>query len=120
MLLFITLAIFSVLIYMVYYRYAPVRVKEMSDKELRDCHIILDVRDYQDSYKSNCDQALAIPCGYLKRYYHEIPQGPIVVIGSSSVEYNVSVRQLKRLGFNVVGYISAVRKQPCKGSLSMG
>jgi rhodanese-related sulfurtransferase len=120
MLLFMTLAVFSVLIYMVYYRYAPVRVKEMSDKELSECHIIIDVRDYQDSYKSNCDHAVAIPCGYLKRYYHEIPQGPLVVIGSSSIECNVGVRQLRRLGFNVVGYISVIQNQPCKESLSMG
>lgn len=118
--LILTLITFSVLSYMMYYRYAPVRVKKLSDKELDDSHIIVDVRDYQDSYKSNCVQSLAIPCGYLKRYSHEIPKGRIVVIGSSTVECNVGIRQLKGLGFNVVGYISVVRDEPCKESFSMG
>ncbi|MGR3764695.1 hypothetical protein [Rossellomorea sp. NS-SX7] len=118
--LFIMLISFSVLSYMVYYRYAPVRVKRMSEKEVDGSHIVIDVRDYQDSYKSNCDQALAIPCGYLKRYYHEIPDGPIVVIGHSSVECNVGVRQLKGLGFEVVGYMSVKRDEPCKESFLMG
>ncbi|WP_175991318.1 hypothetical protein [Bacillus sp. Marseille-Q1617] len=105
---------------MMYYRYAPVRVKRLSEKEVDRSHIIVDVRDYQDSFKSNCDQAIAIPCGYLKRYSHEIPKGPIVVIGSSSIECNVGVRQLKGLGFDVVGYISVIRDEPCKESYSMG
>ncbi len=118
--LFITLITISVLIYMMYYRYAPVRVKRLSEKEVDRSHIIVDVRDYQDSFKSNCDQAIAIPCGYLKRYSHEIPKGPIVVIGSSSIECNVGVRQLKGLGFDVVGYISVIRDEPCKESYSMG
>ncbi|MEG9298002.1 sulfurtransferase [Mangrovibacillus sp. Mu-81] len=110
----------SVLSYTFYYRYAPVRVKELRGKDLDDSHIIIDVRDYQESYKSTCDQALAIPCGYLRRHAHEIPAGQIIVLGNSSVECNVGVRQLRGLGFAVVGYIRMERDNPCKDSLSMG
>ncbi|MCA1054508.1 hypothetical protein LCM10_05875 [Rossellomorea aquimaris] len=118
--LMITLVTVSVLIYMVYYRYAPVRVKRLSEGKVGATHIVVDVRDYQDSYKSNCKQALAIPCGYLKRYAHEIPDEPLVVIGSSAVECNVGIRQLKRLGFNVAGYLIVLDNNPCDESFSMG
>ncbi|NQD65926.1 hypothetical protein HP456_08315 [Bacillus haikouensis] len=119
MLLLMILTI-SLLSYTLYYRYAPVRVKRLNEKTLNDAQVIIDVRDYQESYKSSCDQTLAIPCGYLKRHAHEIPAEQIVVLGNSAVECNVGVRQLRGLGFNVVGYIRMERNNPCKKSLSMG
>jgi hypothetical protein len=118
--LFIMFLIISVLSYTMYYRYAPVGVKRLGGKYLKDSQIIIDVRDYQESYKSTCDQALAIPCGYLKRHAHEIPAAQIVVLGTSAVECNVGVRQLMGLGFNVVGYIRVERNNSCKEYVSMG
>jgi hypothetical protein len=118
--LFIMLITISVLSYTLYYRYAPVRVKKLRGKDLDDSHIIIDVRDYQESYNSTCDRALAIPCGYLKRHAQEIPAGLIIVLGHSSVECNVGVRQLRGLGFAVVGYIRVGRNNPCNESLSVG
>ena len=117
--LFIGFLFISVLSYMIYYRYVPVNVKRWKLEDISQHHILVDVRDYQDSSKLSCDRAVTIPCGYLDRYYHEIPEGNIVVLGSTSVECNVGVRQLKKLGINVVGYVNEFQNRPCHETLSM-
>ncbi|MGF3103309.1 hypothetical protein [Rossellomorea sp. DUT-2] len=118
--LVISLLLFSVLSYMMYYRYFPVRTKQWSSLEVTSRNVVVDVRDYQDSSKEECDNIVAIPCGYITRHYHDIPEGPIVVMGSNPIECNVGVRQLKRLGFEVEGYIIIQSDKKCNEYLSLG
>ncbi len=118
--LVISLILFSVLSYMMYYRYFPVRTKQWSSLEVTSRHVVVDVRDYQDSSKEDCANIIAIPCGYIGRHSHDIPNGPIVVMGSNLIECNVGVRQLKRLGFQVKGYIIVESDKKCKEYLSLG
>lgn len=105
--------LFSVLSYMMYYRYFPVRSEQWSSLEVASQHVVVDVRDYQDSSKEDCVNIIAIPCGYIRRHSSDIPDGPIVVMGSNSVECNVGVRQLKRLGFQVDGYVIIESDKKC-------
>ncbi|RBP01118.1 hypothetical protein [Rossellomorea aquimaris] len=118
--LVISLLLFSVLSYMMFYRYFPVRTKQWSSLEVTSRYVVVDVRDYQDSSKEVCDNIVAIPCGYITRHYHDIPEGPIVVMGSNPIECNVGVRQLKRLGFQVEGYIIIESDKKCNEYLSLG
>ncbi|MCA1063038.1 hypothetical protein LS684_23895 (plasmid) [Cytobacillus spongiae] len=118
--LLISLLIFSVLSYMMYYRYFPVRIKQWTSPEVSSRHVIVDVRDYQDSSRGNCPNIVAIPCGYIKRHSHDIPDGPILVMGSNPIECNVGVRQLIRHGFNVEGYLMIESDKKCNEYLSLG
>jgi rhodanese-related sulfurtransferase len=118
--LVISFLLFSVLSYMMYYRYFPVRTKQWSSLELTSRHVVVDVRDYQDSSKGDCDNIIAIPCGYIRRHSRDIPDGSIVVLGSNPIECNVGVRQLKRLGFPVEGFIIIDSDKKCNEYLSLG
>ncbi|MGM0751119.1 MAG: hypothetical protein ACQET6_04260 [Bacillota bacterium] len=118
--LVISLLLLSVLTYMMYYRYFPVWTKRLSSPEVTSRHVVVDVRDYQDSAKEDCHNIIAIPCGYIRRHSHDIPNGPVVVMGSNLIECNVGVRQLKRLGFKVKGYIILESDKKCKEYLSLG
>lgn len=118
--LVISLLLFSVLSYMLHYRYFPVRTKQWSSFAVTSRHVVVDVRDYQDSSKGDCDNIIAIPCGYIRRHSSDIPDGSIVVLGSNPIECNVGIRQLKRLGFSVEGYIIIESDKKCNEYLSLG
>ncbi|MFI8687460.1 hypothetical protein [Rossellomorea sp. NPDC077527] len=114
------LLLVSVFSYMMYYRYFPVRTRQWFSREVTSEHIVVDVRDYQDSSKGDCDDVVALPCGYIRRYFSDIPEGPLLVMGSNLIECNVGVRQLKRLGFNVEGYLIIGSDKKCNEYLSLG
>ena len=116
----LTLLLISLLSYMMYYRYFPVRTKKLYSHDVTHGHVVVDVRDYQDSSKGDCEAVVALPCGYIRRYSSDIPSGPLVVMGSNLVECNVGVRQLKRLGFNVKGYMIIESDKKCNEYLSLG
>ncbi|TMU86877.1 hypothetical protein FGG79_01665 [Bacillus sp. BHET2] len=117
---FLTLVLVSVLFYMMYYRYFPVRTKRWIPHDVNTNHVVVDVRDYQYSSKGDCEDVVALPCSYIQRYSEDIPDGPIIVLGSNLVECNVSVRQLKRLGFSVEGYLIIEPDKKCNEYLSLG
>jgi rhodanese-related sulfurtransferase len=118
--LVLTIFLGCVLSYMMYYRYFPVRTKQWFSHEVTSAHVVVDVRDYQDSSKGDCEDVVALPCGYIRRYSSDIPVGPLVVMGSNLVECNVGVRQLKLLGFNVEGYLIIGSDKKCNEYLSLG
>jgi rhodanese-related sulfurtransferase len=95
-----------VILVILYKRYFPVlgvkcyQVEELDLTKLK----ILDVRDYNVSYKNPIDGALNIPLGYLKRNMNEIPDRDLHLVVSSLLEKNVGARVLKQKGYRVVGY----------------
>ena len=95
-----------VLLVMLYKRYIPVQgVKYYPFEELDLSKLkILDVRDYNESYKNPIAGSLNIPLGYLKRNSNEIPHGDLHLVVSSLLEKNVGARVLRQKGFQVVGY----------------
>ncbi|BCB04390.1 hypothetical protein [Bacillus sp. KH172YL63] len=112
--------LFSILLYMMYYRYFPVTTKRLYAQAVTPRQVVIDVRDYQYSSKGECEDVVALPCGYIRRYSRDIPKRPIVVLGSDTVECNVGVRQLKRLGFDVEGYMIIESDKKCNEYLSLG
>jgi rhodanese-related sulfurtransferase len=95
-----------VILVILYKRYFPVlgvkcsQLEEVDSTKLE----ILDVRDYNESYKNPIEGALNIPIAYLKRHINEIPQKDLHLVVSSLLEKNVGVRALKQKGFRIVGY----------------
>ena len=89
-----------------YIRYIPVRgVRCLHTSNLIvDSIQIVDVRDYNQSYKDPTPEAINIPVAYMKRNYHEIPRLNIHVIASDHLEKNISIRYLRKKGFAVTGY----------------
>jgi rhodanese-related sulfurtransferase len=65
---------------------------------------IIDVRDYNVSYKNPIEGSLNIPLGYLKRNINEIPHSDLHLVVSSLLEKNVGARVLRQKGYRVVGY----------------
>ncbi|MEH7495504.1 hypothetical protein [Neobacillus niacini] len=90
----------------VYKRYFPVwGVKYYPISQLDQSQIeILDVRDYNESYKSPIVGSINIPIAYFKRNISEIPNRDLHLVVSSLLEKNVGIRTLKKKGYRVVGY----------------
>jgi rhodanese-related sulfurtransferase len=103
--IYLSLALIVILV-ILYRRYFPVRgVKPYQLEGLDFSKLkILDVRDYNESYKNPIDGALNIPLSYLKRNIHEIPDKDLHLIVTSLLEKNVGARILKEKGYRVVGY----------------
>jgi rhodanese-related sulfurtransferase len=95
-----------VIIVIIYNRYFPVRgVKYYQIRDLDLSNVkILDIRDYNDSYKNPIEGSLNVPLGYLKRNINEIPHIDLHLVVSSLLEKNVGARVLRQKGYRVVGY----------------
>jgi rhodanese-related sulfurtransferase len=105
MLLLISMFILMFFIIM-YNRYIPVKGVQCSRTlNVEESSIkIVDVRNYNQSYKDTIVEAINIPVAYLKRNYHEISSMKIHVVASNHLEKNISIRFLKKRGFKVTGY----------------
>lgn len=110
----ILILLLTIMVLIISIRYIPVRGIDQHDLYIEDAKI-LDVRDYNDSYLDEIPGALNIPVAYLKRYFNEIPKDKIFIVASDTIEKNISVRFLRRKGFNVVGYtfINNTREEFC-------
>jgi len=97
------LAIISVPIYT---RYFPVRgIRYVSLLDIDEGPVkLVDVRDYNQSYKDSIQGVVNIPVAYFKRNFGEITSQEIHIIVSSHLEKNISIRFLRRKGFKVTGY----------------
>jgi rhodanese-related sulfurtransferase len=95
-----------VILVIVYNRYFPVlgvKYYPLGKLDLSKVKI-LDIRDYNDSYKNPIEGSLNIPLGYLKRNISEIPHIDLHLVVSSLLEKNVGARVLRQKGYRVVGY----------------
>lgn len=98
--------IIAFIILLIYKRYIPVRgVRSinLSDLDLNKISII-DLRDFNESFKDPIDEALNIPVAYLKRNIKSIQMKELYIVASNSLEKNVGIRILKRKGYRVEGY----------------
>lgn len=88
-------------------RYLPVTgIPKVNGNNLdTDKVTILDVRDFNDSYKSAINGAINIPVAYLNRSLHELPTNDIYLVVTNSLEKNISARLLRKKGFRISGYI---------------
>jgi rhodanese-related sulfurtransferase len=97
---------FLVILVILYRRYFPVlgvKCSQLEELDLTKLEII-DVRDYNESYKNPIEGAMNIPIAYLKRHINEIPHTDLHLVVSSLLEKNVGIRALKQKGYRIVGY----------------
>jgi hypothetical protein len=102
-----TLIIFAAIVSSIFYRrYFPVlgvhciNLNDLNWDKIK----VIDLRDYNESYKNPINGALNIPIAYLKRNFIEIPKGELHLIVSSPLEKNIGIRCLSKKVFCVVGY----------------
>lgn len=78
----------------------------VDSKEIKDMDnkILLDVRDFQASYKDSIDGATNIPVAYLKRNYHTLVDKSVYIVAEDLLAVNISARYLKRKRIQVNGY----------------
>lgn len=83
----------------------------MSCLQCADAHVdgteadvqCVDVRDYHLAYKDELSNTINIPLPYLKRYYKDIRNKTVHLIGRDEQEISRSARFLKRKGYRVIG-----------------
>ncbi|MGE8001035.1 rhodanese [Lysinibacillus sp. NPDC093190] len=102
----VSMSIFLLIIgRIIYKRHVPVcQIQECLPQELNGGMAIVDVRDYNDSYKSPTPNALNLPIAYLVRHKHELPKKPLHIIASTQLEKNMSVRIIRKAGHEVKSY----------------
>ncbi|RST75077.1 sulfurtransferase [Siminovitchia acidinfaciens] len=87
----------------IYRRYIPVAgIEPVGEKP--ENKTVIDLRDFNESYKTPITGALNIPVAYLKRYHQEIPRDNLHIIASNKVEKNMGARVLREKGFHVCSY----------------
>lgn len=104
MILFLLLILF--ILWELYKRYFPVVGTHCEDTLKVNFTVVevIDVRDYNISYKDIIEKSINIPVAYLERYCYELPDKKIHVVASNRLEKNVAIRILRRKGFQVTGY----------------
>ncbi|NYE07550.1 hypothetical protein F4694_004361 [Bacillus niacini] len=96
-------AIVASIFYRGYFSVFGVHCINLNDLNLDKIKVI-ELRNYNESYKNPIKGALIIPIAYLKRNFIEIPKRELHLIVSSPLEKNIGVRCLRKKGFCVVGY----------------
>jgi rhodanese-related sulfurtransferase len=106
MMMYYTILLISLIIGLIYVRYVPVsgvhflRVVDLDNRSIQ----VVDIREYNQSYKHPIPESINIPISYLRRNYQEIGCRKIHVIASDHLEKNMGVRLLRKKGFNVISY----------------
>ncbi len=99
----LTLLILAVIYYK---RYTPVVGVQSADVNSLDKESVkvVDVRDYNESYKDPVVEAVNMPIAYMKRNYHEIAGKNIHVVAADELEKNMSIRFFRKRGIHVTSY----------------
>lgn len=106
MLVFFFLILLSALLVILFQRYVPVSGiarLAIADEQMKQHVTYLDVRDYNIADRQPIQGVFQLPYAYLKRHYGEIYTKDVVVVASDQLLLNLSVRFLRRKGFNIVG-----------------
>ncbi|GEN31738.1 rhodanese-related sulfurtransferase [Cerasibacillus quisquiliarum] len=109
---YILLSLMLIIILSIYYkRYVPVPGVKRLEKMPGDDVTLIDVRDYNDIVYDHNSQIIHIPIPYLGRNYQQIPTKKVAIIASDRISRNVSIRDLKKYNFHVVGYYCVPEKE---------
>ncbi|MFA9556977.1 hypothetical protein ACERII_06725 [Evansella sp. AB-rgal1] len=108
----LSIVLFIAIISLLYKSYIPVLGLTQCSDDILDSYdstvTVLDVRDYNISYKLEMNRKINIPLPYLKRYSNDIIGKQLIVVTSNNVGKNVSIRFLRKKGFEVIGYLIIV------------
>jgi len=102
-LLIITTIVVTFVLYKRYFPVLGVHFITLKDLDLDQIKVI-DIRDFNESYKNPIEGTINIPIAYLKRNIYEIPKADLHLVVSSLLEKNIGIRSLRKKGFRVVGY----------------
>lgn len=110
MVIFIGILIIAVCFYLfynqIYFRNLPQFDLNDGVDQINENYCLLDLRDFNVSYKTPVKCAYNIPSAYLKRYYAELPQKEILILTDDPRRVVPDVRFLKRKGYRVSGLLS--------------
>lgn len=92
--------------YLIFKRVFPILgLQQINKKDMElSTFPVVDIRDYNVSYKNPIPGAINIPVAYLNRFYNGIPHHDLIVVASNRLEKNVGIRLLRQKGFKIVGY----------------
>ncbi|WP_035323829.1 hypothetical protein [Peribacillus kribbensis] len=105
--MYIIIMILVILAVMLYRRCFPVYGvphKAIEGKKKYQKAVILDLRDYNISYKNEVEGSVALPIAYLNRNFGDITSRCVHIIVSDRLERNLGVRILRNKGFRVIGF----------------
>jgi rhodanese-related sulfurtransferase len=109
----IIVAMILLIIPLLYKRYVPVAGAKKISVIHEDCDVVfVDVRDFHEASHSPISSAVHIPLPYLERQHTDIPKKEVVVIVSDRILRNLSIRQLKKYGYDVKGYLCIHNEPP--------
>ncbi|MFC3886215.1 rhodanese-like domain-containing protein [Bacillus songklensis] len=99
---------------LLYKRYVPVAgAKKISAMDEECDAVFVDVRDFHEAKNFPISSAVHIPLPYLARQHTDIPKKEVVVVVSDRILRNLSIRQLKKYGYDVKGYWCIHNEHPC-------
>ncbi|EDL66785.1 hypothetical protein [Bacillus sp. SG-1] len=112
MLLLIIIAVSMIIA--LYKRYFPVTGVQRLNKTPNKTESIqiLDVRDYNQSFNDPIQNSVNLPVAYLKRNWHELAGAQIHIVASTNLEKNMSIRMLRRKGYEITGYTLTEKQCP--------
>jgi rhodanese-related sulfurtransferase len=104
MLIGLTLGLVAILTFKRYFPVLGLKCMKWGEFEIKNQNInVIDVRDYNVSYKNPIPGAINIPIAYLNRYYSEIPKVDLYIVASDTIEKNIGIRLLRSKGYQIVG-----------------
>lgn len=98
----IILGLVAILIFRRYFPVLGLKCLKWGEFDIKNSNVI-DVRDYNESYKEPIPGAINIPIAYLYRYYAEIPNVDLYIVASDKIEKNMGIRMLRKKGFQIIG-----------------
>lgn len=102
MILILIIGLVAILVFKRYFPVLGLKCLKWEEFDIKNSNVI-DVRDYTVSHKEPIPGAINIPIAYLNRYYSEIPNVDIYIVGSDKIEKNMGIRILRKKGFQVIG-----------------
>lgn len=110
--LYAFLVLLAITLRMIYKRYVPVYGIKKLDKMLPSEEItLIDVREYNEVYYTKDASVLHMPIPYLGRNYRDIPTKQVAIIASDRISRNVSIRELRKYGFQVIGFYCVAERE---------
>jgi hypothetical protein len=102
MIFILILGLVTIIIFNRYFPILGLKCMKWGEFDIKNVNVI-DVRDYNDSYKEPIPGAINIPIAYLNRYYPEIPNVDLYIVASDKIEKNMGVRILRAKGYQIIG-----------------
>jgi hypothetical protein len=99
MIFILILGLVTIIIFKRYFPILGLKCMIRGEFDIKNVKVI-DVRDYNDSYKEPIPGAINIPIAYLNRFYPEIPNVDLYIVASDKIEKNMGGSNITEKGFS--------------------